>query len=147
MIQQTLLEAHQGLTDFRGDGEDALLAWLRQVLTRNLLDEIRKLRRTKFDALREESLEELSSVAESRLAAEHSSPSTRAARNENVLRLASALARLPEDQQTAVVRHHLQGIPLAEVAVEMARGKPAVAGLLHRGITKLRDLLAETARP
>ena len=41
------------------------------------------------------------------------------------------LERLPLDQQIAVVRHHLQGTPLAIVAKEMGRSKAAVAGLLH----------------
>jgi RNA polymerase sigma-70 factor (ECF subfamily) len=55
--------------------------------------------------------------------------------------LSTALEQLPADQQTAVVLHHLQGVPLAEVAAQMGRTKPAIAGLLHRGMTRLRDLL------
>ncbi len=141
VVQQTLLEAHQGLAHFRGEGEGALLAWLQQILARNLLDEIRRLRRVKCDAALECSLEELSTRARGNLAADQSSPLTRASRNEELLRLSAALEQLPPDQQTAVVLHHLQGVPLADVAAQMERSKPAVAGLLHRGMTRLRDLL------
>jgi RNA polymerase sigma-70 factor (ECF subfamily) len=143
VVQVTLLEAHQGREQFRGTGEDALAGWLRQILARNLLDEVRKLKRAKYSVARERSLEDSSARMESWLAAEHSSPSERATRNEQLLRLADALQQLPADQRTAVVRHHLQGATLAAVAVEMGRSKEAVAGLLHRGLTKLRDLLCD----
>jgi RNA polymerase sigma-70 factor (ECF subfamily) len=141
VVQQTLLEAHQGLARFRGAGEDALLAWLQQILNRNVLDEIRRLRRIKYDAALECSLDDLSTRSYAALALDQSSPSTCAARNEELLQLAAALEQLPDDQQTAVVLHHLQGVPLAEVAAHMDRSKPAVAGLLHRGMLRLKDLL------
>jgi RNA polymerase sigma-70 factor (ECF subfamily) len=141
VVQQTLLEAHQGLGEFRGQGDGALLAWLKQILARNLLDEVRKLKRVKFDATHDQSLDELSSRAEAWLAAEQSTPSERACRNEELLHLAEALEQLPQDQQTAVMRHHLQGVPLADVAGEMGRSKGAVASLLFRGLRNLRDLL------
>ncbi|MBL8850952.1 MAG: sigma-70 family RNA polymerase sigma factor [Planctomycetaceae bacterium] len=141
VVQQTLLEAHQGLAQFRGQGDDALLAWLQQILTRNVLDEVRRLRRVKFDAALECSLDDLTSRSYTALALDQSSPSTCAARNEQLLQLAEAINDLPPDQQTAVVMHHLQGVPLAEVANYMDRSKPAVAGLLHRGMLRLRDRL------
>jgi RNA polymerase sigma-70 factor (ECF subfamily) len=37
--------------------------------------------------------------------------------------------------------HHFAGRSLAESAAELGRTKAAVAGLLHRGLVKLRDLL------
>jgi len=141
VVQQTLLEAHQGLAQFRGADEEVLLAWLHQILARNLLDEIRRLRRAKYDAALECSLEELSTRVGGNLAADHSSPLTRACRQEDLLRLSAALEQLPADQQTAIILHHLQGVPLAEAAHQLGRSKPAVAGLLHRGMTRLRDLL------
>lgn len=145
VVQQTLLEAHRGLNLFRGQGDDALLAWLQQILSRNVLDEVRRLRRAKYDAALECSLDDLTSRSCAALALDQSSPSMCAARNEDLLRLSRALERLPADQQTAIVLHHLQGVPLAEVARHMDRTKPAVAGLLHRGMLRLRDLLTAAA--
>jgi RNA polymerase sigma-70 factor (ECF subfamily) len=145
VVQQTLLEAHQGLAEFRGDTDEALLTWLHQILSRNVLDEVRRLRRVKFDAALECSLDDLTSRSQAALALDQSSPSTCAARNEQLLQLAAALDELPADQQTAVVMHHLQGVPLAEVAAQMDRSKPAVAGLLHRGMLRLRDRLMPPA--
>jgi RNA polymerase sigma-70 factor (ECF subfamily) len=108
---------------------------------------VRTLKRAKYDATLEQSLEDSSGRLEKWLAADQSSPSERASHNEELVLLAAALERLPEEQQTAVVRHHLQGVPLAQVALEMGRSKPAVAGLLHRGLAALRDYLVESGTP
>jgi RNA polymerase sigma-70 factor (ECF subfamily) len=70
-----------------------------------------------------------------------SSPSEHAVRQETLVRLAAALAELPEDQRTAVECHHLQGCSVAEVAGQLGRSEAAVAGLLRRGLKRLRELL------
>jgi RNA polymerase sigma-70 factor (ECF subfamily) len=151
VVQQTLLEAHRDRAQFRGHSEEELAAWLRRIFVRNLVDETRKLKRAGYDARRErsleEALEESSARLEAWLAAEQSSPSQHAIREEQLLQLADALTKLPGDQREAVARHHLQGASLAEVAKEMGRSKDAVAGLLHRGLTKLRDLLEDAEPP
>ena len=72
-----------------------------------------------------------------------SSPSEQLIRNEQLLLLANALNQLPDDQQTAVIRHHLQGCPLAEIAQELNRSKGAIGALLLRAMKKLRQLLEE----
>jgi RNA polymerase sigma-70 factor (ECF subfamily) len=58
-----------------------------------------------------------------------------------VLRLAGALARLPENQRRAVELHHLGGLPVAEVARVLGRSDGAVGALLVRGLKRLRELL------
>ena len=65
-----------------------------------------------------------------------------AIRIEQSLRLAAELAQLPDEQRDAVVLHHLQGCSLAQVAGHLQRSESAVAGLLHRGLKKLRELMA-----
>src|SRR5262249_46809398 len=84
-----------------------------------------------------------SSRLECLLAADQTSPSERAVRVEELLRLARALAQLPEDQRAVVELHHLKGLPVAEVAGKMGRRRPAVVGLLYRGLKRLRELLRE----
>jgi RNA polymerase sigma-70 factor (ECF subfamily) len=147
VVQQTLLEAHQALDQFQHGSEERKAAWLRQVLANNLRDEVRKLGTAARDVSRERSLEaalnESSARLEAWLAADQSSPSQQAMRQEQLLALAGALARLPADQRRAVELHHLQSCPLAEVARQMDRSKGAVAQLLCRGLKKLRELLTE----
>jgi RNA polymerase sigma-70 factor, ECF subfamily len=144
VVQQTLLEAHQGLRDRpqRDRSRAEVSAWLRSILSHNLADVLRKLKARKRDFRREWSLESALDQSASRveqwLAAEQSSPSGQAMRQEELLRMAESLATLPEGQRRAIELHHLQGLPLAEIARELGTTKSAVAGLLHRGLKALR---------
>jgi RNA polymerase sigma-70 factor (ECF subfamily) len=150
VVQQTLWEAHQGLKDFRGTSEAEVAAWLRRILVRNLTDEARKLAAGKRDLAREQSIEQAVEQSSANLAAwlaqDQSSPSQQAVRHEQMLELAAALAQLPEDQRTAVELHHLEGYSLIEVGQQMQRSKEAVAGLLFRGLKRLRELLPSSTR-
>jgi RNA polymerase sigma-70 factor, ECF subfamily len=147
VVQQTLLEAHQGLIDHprqaRSEAEAA--AWLRSILSHNLADVLRKLTARKRDVRLEWSLDSALDQSASRveqwLAADQSSPSQHAIRQEELLRMAESLASLPETQRRAIELHHLQGVPLAEIAAELGSTKAAVAGLLHRGLKTLRTHL------
>jgi len=145
VVQQTMLEAYQARTQFPAAGAGPPPAWLRRVLANNLTDEVRKLTAAARAVDREQSLERALGASSARieawLAAEQSSPSQQAMREEEVSRLAVALAQLPDDQRTAVELHHLQGLPLAEVAAQLGRTKGATAALLFRGLKKLRQLL------
>ena len=141
VVQQTLLEAHRLLCQDR-KGEPPDLPLLRRLLANNLADEARKARTLKRDACREQSLDDAlersSARLEAFLAAEQSSPSVRAERNEELQRLAEALEKLPESQRQAVELHYLQGLSLADVAAHLGRTKAAIGGLLRRGLDALR---------
>ena len=131
-----------------GRSEAEVTAWLRRTLANNLADEVRRLGADKRNVAREQSLEaaleQSSARLEAWLAVEQSSPSERLIRQEEALRLAAALDRLPENQRQAVELRHLKGQSLAEVAAAMGTSKSAVVGLLHRGVQKLREVLGET---
>lgn len=150
IVQQTMLEAHRGLKQFRGESDDELRGWLRRIMARNLADEVRKLRRGKRDANLEHSLQ--TSLADSSLGMERyldggiSTPDQRAIRNEQLISLATAIESLPEDQRTAVTLHHLQGQTAAEIASQMEKTEVAVAGLLRRGLKRLRELMPDNNR-
>jgi RNA polymerase sigma-70 factor (ECF subfamily) len=145
VVQQTLLDAHGQLEQFRGRTPAEMAGWLRRMLACNLADALRAFSRGKRDVARERSLEaalDASSVRiESWLQAEQSSPSQKAQRTEDLVRLAQALAELPEAQREAVVLHYWQGQTLAQVAAQLGRTTPAVAGLLQRGLKSLRTHL------
>lgn len=144
VVQQTLLEAFQAMQP-EGGAQSIKAAWLRQILTNNLRDEIRKLRGARRDVAREQSLEagleESSARLEALIAAPQSSPSQKAQANEQALKLAEALAQLPEAQREAIVLQHWHGWSLAQIAAHLDRTPAAVAGLLHRGLKQLRKSL------
>jgi RNA polymerase sigma-70 factor (ECF subfamily) len=146
LVQQTLLRAVAAHDRFRGDNARRA-AWLRTILGRLMIDAVRKFGRPGGGGARERSLEAAlehsSARLEAFLAADLTSPSGRAERNERLLRLADALARLPEDQRRAVELRHLQGLSLAGIAARMERSVDAVVGLIHRGLRALRRDLEE----
>lgn len=145
VVQHTLLEAHAKQQQFVGDAE-GFAAWLRKALANNIRDALRKAHRQKRDVTRERSLEAAVEQSSAQLsvclAAAQSSPSRQAVRNEDLLRLSDALLELPEAQREAVVLHHLQGWTLTEVAAHLERTDAAAAGLLHRGLRRLRELMS-----
>lgn len=145
IVQQSLLEAHQGLGAFRGRSEAELAAWLRMILARNLLNTARDYGAAKRDVRRElpmaQRIEQSSVRLDQFLAAQQTSPSQCVLRSERSEKLAVALADLPEDQRRAVILKHFHDWSLAEIAAEMDRTTMAVAGLLKRGLKKLRTLL------
>jgi RNA polymerase sigma-70 factor (ECF subfamily) len=146
VVQLTLVKAQQHLDQFRGRTEAELAAWLRRILANTLTDAARKFQREVPLAPRmEDSLHESSARLEGWLVADQSSPSEQAMRQEHLLRLAQALGQLPDDQRTAVEWHYLKGGSVAEVAADMGRTEAAVAGLLRRGLKRLRELLRESA--
>lgn len=144
LVQQTLLDAHARWHQL-GTENAELAAWLRKALANNLADALRNLRRAKRNVAREQSLdaalEASSACLANWLAADQSTPSRKASRSEDLLILADALTQLPEPQREAIVLHHLQGWSLSDTARRLERSDAATAGLLHRGLKKLRELM------
>lgn len=145
LVQQTLLDAHTKRDQFRGENSAEAAGWLRQILARNLIDAYRRHGHAKRDVGREHSLErelEASSIRlGSWLAAKESSPSQEAARHEQAVQLAAALAALPDAQREALVLQNWHGCSLAQIAEQMGRSPAAVAGLIKRGLKQMRETL------
>ncbi len=145
IVQQTILKAHARRDQFRGATEAEWLGWLRAILANTLAMMAREFNTVARDTLRERSLEAELSQSSARLerllVADQSSPSAGAVRREERLLLAEALGQLPHDQAVVIELHHLQGLAVAEVAAQLGRTRPAVVGLLFRGLKRLREIL------
>jgi RNA polymerase sigma-70 factor, ECF subfamily len=146
LVQQTLLEAHRDFGGFQGQHEGELLAWLRRILAHNLFNEARRYGARQRDAAREVSLDQVqagidrsSLVLERCLAADLPSPSQAAVQREAAVRLADALARLPDDYQTVLLLRVFEELPAEEVARRMGRSAGAVRMLQMRALTALRQ--------
>jgi RNA polymerase sigma-70 factor (ECF subfamily) len=153
LVQQTLLEAHRDFGGFQGQHEGELLAWLRRILAHNLFNEARRYGAQQRDAGREVSLDQVqagvdqSSFALQRgLASGGPSPSQLAAQHESAVRLADALARLPEDYQTVLLLRVFEELPAEEVAQRMERSAGAVRMLQMRALTALRQEMDKDTR-
>ena len=147
VVQQTLLKAYQALDQLRGQTDAEQAAWLRQILANTMANTIRDFGRECRDAALERSLEaslaDSSARLEGWLAAQQSSPSEQAQRNEQLLRLTRALAELPEDQREALLLRHFQGLSVSDIGTHLGRTRAAVASLLRRGLQQLREVLHE----
>ena len=143
-----LLRAFKGFVDFRGDTEAELLAWLRQILARQLANVARHYNQAAMrDAHRERSMEEIlydSSVALARmLSKDGTSPSQAAQRRERGVIIADALAQLPEDHAEVIRLRNLEQLDWQETAVRMKRSPDAVRMLWGRAFKQLAPLLED----
>lgn len=145
VVQQSLFDAYRQRDQFRGKTEAEWAAWLRRILACNLADAHRARHRAKRDANREQSLDAALDQSSASMAwffaAQQSSPSQRAGRNEQLAALAEALAKLSDASQEAIVLHYFQGWSLDRIGLQMKRSPASVAGLLKRGLKQLRGLL------
>jgi RNA polymerase sigma-70 factor (ECF subfamily) len=146
VVQQALLRAYTAWPEMKSPEQPVLAAWLRRILARTLADVVKHYDRDKravdLERSLEADLERSASGLAGWLAADQTSPSQAAIRNEEMLRLADALAALPEPQREVVVLKHLRGWTLQRIAEHLGRTVPAVASLLRRGLEDLRHRLA-----
>jgi len=151
IVQETLLEACKAQKNFRGRtfGEQAV--WLRKMLVHNALKAARDLHREKRDVRRELSLEEAlarsSRCLGGSLAAKISSPSEKAIQEERILLVADAIEGLPEAERDVVLLHFVEGLSMSEIGKRLDRTAAATAGLLHRALKRLRELVQEGQEP
>lgn len=145
-VQQTLMEAWKNWDQFRGDAEPQRLAWLRQILAHQLAHLARHYAGTrKRDVAREVSLQQSLAASAGRLDAllpsVGSSPSVQAMRQEDRVRLAEVLEKLPADYRQVIVLRHLQDQSHGEIAQQMNRSEGAVRMLWVRALAALRNEL------
>jgi RNA polymerase sigma-70 factor (ECF subfamily) len=149
VVQQTCLEFHRDFRTFRGTRELELLAWLRQILRRNVANTIRHAHADRRSVNKERRTPDPSSTERPRgepFASEQTSPSERVRRRETFGLLQCALTELPEDQSEAIRLRYIESWSLEQLANHFGRTEMAVAGLLKRGLQTLRRRLQPERR-
>jgi RNA polymerase sigma-70 factor, ECF subfamily len=143
MVQETMMAAHASFDQFRGGTEQELVAWLRQILARNVAMLSRRYRAERRQAKREVSLDALlhssSATLDSFVADEASSPSHAYQQRERAVVLADALAELSSDHREVIVLRSFQELEWDEVAEKMGRSRNAVRVLWARALKQLRN--------
>lgn len=141
IVQQTFLQAHRALSQFRGKTDAELAGWLRQILANELARQMRDHRRDKRDIQRERSLQQAVEASSLRweqfTVSQLPSPADQADNNEMARRLANNLQNLPPTQREAIELHYWHGWSLQRIADHRQSSKSAVAGAIQRGIKRL----------
>ena len=75
------------------------------------------------------------------------SPSGVVIRSEAVVALLDALHQIPETQAEAIRLRYMEGLSLSEIVERMGKSDTAVAGLLKRGLQKLRVIMKSDESP
>jgi len=139
IVQLTWWSAFRGFPKFEGD-VDAFVGWLRNIHDRNLRDAVRDQHAGKR-AIR---LEASPSAVLPTAPAKITSPSQKLVRIEEQEQMEACLALLPSAQKEALRLRYYDGLSIAFIVERMGRSETAVAGLLKRGLSGLRDLLRES---
>lgn len=146
LIQNTLAAAQGAFPGFRGNSADDLRAWLKGILRHQVNAAIRQHAVSQKRSVQQQvALPDSTVLGQSALPLETppSSPSQRVSRAEEVVRMLGAIRGLPADQEEAIRLHYFSGHSLAQLAEHFGRSQSAVAGLLQRGMAKLRKELLD----
>lgn len=138
VVQLTWWSAFRAFPRFEGD-IDAFVGWLRNIHDRNLRDVVRDQRAAKR-AIR---LEVSPTAALPGAAGRITSPSQKLVRIEQQQQMEVCLALLPAAQKEALRLRYYDELPIADIVERMGRSETAVAGLLKRGLSTLRELMSK----
>ncbi len=133
LTQQAFLQAVRSRDSF--DGRSDPITWLIAIGRNVLLDHIRRMDRQERLGLRLIVREIATGEADGQLPSHDE--------REDIL---AALRQLPARQRAALLLHHVDGLPVREVARALGRSEGAVEQLLHRGRDGFRRLYEEASR-
>jgi RNA polymerase sigma-70 factor (ECF subfamily) len=140
VVQQSCLSALRDFDRFEGTEVGEFAAWLQRIHEQNVRDVVRDHAVYEKRAVSKET-DNAEAVQAART--ELDSPSQQAIQGEREAKIVRALETLPEAQREAVRLRHLEGRSLAEIARRLDRTEAATAGLLKRGLAKLRQKLKD----
>jgi len=142
IVQQSMLEAHQAISSFRGTTECELKAWLKKIVLSNLIDETRRYQQTrKRDTSREISVDWRAQPL--------SQPNGQTAswmvrKNEFDQQLFVAIQELPARQRHVIEARHRDAMPYSKIAVELDITEEAARKLWTRGVNSLKRTLRKS---
>ncbi|MEM8681590.1 MAG: sigma-70 family RNA polymerase sigma factor [Planctomycetota bacterium] len=141
LVQNTLAKAVERFDGFEGN-EKALLAWLRRILSNEIIDLRRALHTDKRD-IRRESVDPNRPASRLGVVDPDQTPGSQAALMEDIGRLKSALRQLSHDHEEVIRMRNWERLSFAEIGQRMGRSEDAAKKLWGRALAKLRDVLAD----
>ncbi|MCO8120510.1 sigma-70 family RNA polymerase sigma factor [Stieleria sp. TO1_6] len=153
IVQVTFLEVKRDLETFRGNSPGEFAAWLRGMLKNNVATAVTRHVMTQKRSVRREvnadgrGGDSAGAPWISQLPGSTTSPSGVVIKAEAAVALLEALHQLPETQAEAIRLRYMEGLPLASIVERMGKSDTAVAGLLKRGLQKLRTIIDPKNNP
>jgi RNA polymerase sigma-70 factor (ECF subfamily) len=145
LVQESFLEAQRGIGNFQGASAGELLAWLRQILLRNVADFTRRYREAAARRVdREQVLVSPDDSLGTAVVANEPSPSELASAGERAQLLFAAIQRLPDDQRRAVLLRYQGNLSFEEIGATLNRSADAARKLWFRAVENLREDLGRT---
>ncbi|MFN8288991.1 MAG: RNA polymerase sigma factor [Chitinophagaceae bacterium] len=137
VTQEVFIQVYRSIGDFKG--ESKLSTWLYRIATTRSLDLLRSRKSKKrfgfIQRLFGDNNEPVFEIPD------FNHPGSALDRKENVAKLFSVIARLPENQKAAFILHKLEGLSYQEVSEVLKTSLPAVESLMHRAKQNLRKML------
>jgi RNA polymerase sigma-70 factor (ECF subfamily) len=147
VVQETFLEAHRIFDRFEGTTQEDLLRWLTRILENKLGTVVKRYAQTaKRNLSREQRVVTQDSSAQGLMALvdQGESPSAVVNAREEALRLADALALLPDHYRQVIDLRIRQQLTFEAIGEQTLRTPEASRKLLARAIHQLQTLMAKT---
>ena len=140
LVQETLLEAHRDFSQFRGESDAELLAWLRRLLRNNIANFVRHHKAAKRGAGREVPLGD----THDDVAAGGRRPEAAVEDADEAEAFTRLVGKLPADARRVLTLWYA-GQSFAEIGLEMGKSPNAVRMVWMRAVEKLQRLAVDEA--
>ncbi|MGI9471129.1 MAG: RNA polymerase sigma factor [Rubripirellula sp.] len=144
VIEETLLAATAEGETIRERPESERIAWLTNAFQHHLSELLRRSGMRASDdpesPTLDATLDESASRVHEWMHGSFFTDGEQLEHNRNVQELLLAIVRLPEQQRQAIEMHSMEDRALGDVAERMNLSEGDVAGLLHEGMSRLREL-------
>ena len=137
VVQATMIKAVRGLAGFRGDA--SLFSWLCQICRREIVDQLRRLRRPSEQVVLIDDNPEVRAVLETLEAPQSSEPPFRYDAAELQRIVHAVLDRLPGRYGEALELKYIEGHSVEEIGNLLGIGHAAAQSLLARARLAFRD--------
>ncbi len=143
VVQQVLMEATEGFPQFRGTCIRSLRAWLHRITKTTIQDLVRRHITSQKRSVASETDVARNAGQQHWIARSVVTPRTRLIAAEKAEKLDSILSALPESQRIAIELRYFDNLSVEEISNRIDRSLTATAGLLKRGLSKLREAAQE----
>lgn len=146
VVQQTMLAAYEHFPQFRGNCEEELIAWLKQILRNDLCSTHRHFQQTQQrDARREQPLDDSSRISPPLFDPQYT-PGTNALINEQEQLVERAMQELPENYRQVVRLRNWEELSFEQIGGAIQISPEAARKLWSRAITRLAEILETRER-